>query len=80
MPSHADVVKAATSLQPMLAKIDHATTLSTVIFAALCFARSLAVMMVENELARRAFLPTLWPRCRTVVLEFRAKVFGPARC
>jgi hypothetical protein len=54
---HADVVKAATSLQPMLAKMEHATTLSALIFAGLCFARCLAVMLVENELARRAALP-----------------------
>jgi hypothetical protein len=79
MPSHADVVKAATSLQPMLAKMDHATTLSALIFAALCFARSLAAMLVENELARQASLPTLWPRCPNCGARIQSKGFRPRK-
>jgi len=79
MPSHADVLKATSTLGPMLTKIENATTLSALILAALCLARSLAAMIVENELAKRANLPALWSQCPNCGARIQSKGFRPRK-
>ncbi|ETW92285.1 MAG: hypothetical protein ETSY1_44330 [Candidatus Entotheonella factor] len=51
------------AMQPFLAAIGQAQSLSALVIAAWTLAQSISVQIVESVLAERAQYPTIWPNC-----------------
>lgn len=64
------------SLQEMVAAIESATTMTAMMLAAWGLARTLAVKLVEEELAGRAQRRTEWPRCERCGSRLKNKGFA----
>jgi hypothetical protein len=65
----------AHGLAPLIEKIDKASKLSALVLATLSLARTLAVMILEFELNRRAREPTKWPHCPSCGSKIESKGF-----
>lgn len=69
------IFEEASSLEPLLEKIEKAKELSSLVLATLNLANALAVLIIESELNRRAREPAQWPNCPTCGGRIESKGF-----
>lgn len=67
------------SLQPMLVEITKARSLSQIVLMTLRLVCSLSCIIAQQELERRAKLPTPWPRCPKCGVRLQSKGLRPRK-